>query len=261
MAIFKNKHKDNFTQIDNSFSRRTDLSALAKILMINILSHPCDWKFTPESLTKECKEGITAVRRALNELIKTGHVERIRKRTSSGQFAYEFNAYETPQSEKNISSTSELEEKKPPVKKDFVQRPYSDLPIMENPQAVNDSPILIYNKKRVTKKELQRESEKTAHAQTQAFGKFKNISLTSEEYETLVKTYGKKQTDMSIESMSEYMEIHNKNYPKQYARLDLWIRQDIDKANHTESSYQKESKRKSKNNFDVSAYACCINNF
>lgn len=255
MAIYKDRHYTGFVQIHNSFCRRTDLSALAKVIMINLLSHPCDWEFTPESVTRECKESITAVRRALNELIKAGHVERIRKRTASGQFDYEFNAYETPRVKSENPTASEPEEKEPPVKKDPVQPPYSDSPLTENPQPVIEPPIPIYNKKRNTKKVLRKESEKVASIE-QKFGKYKNVSLTPEEYNKLIELYGKDQTDRSIEVASEYGHSH-KRQPYGYARIEKWIREDIEKAQAYGQS--KDSHRKS--DFDINKYKIFVNDF
>lgn len=242
MAIYKDRHCGKFIQMHNSIARSTTLSLRAKGLLSVLLSYPETWKFNVNRLARDCKESITAVRTALNELIKAGHVERIRKRTSSGQFDYEFNVYETPQTESDKSSVSEPEEEEPPVKKDPVQRPDSDLPLTGNPQTGSEPPIpLLYNKNRFTKKEKQKECEKSTHTQVLSFskpkrklGSYQNVPLTDEEYQYLCDYYGLQETNRSIESMSKYMAVNDKKYTNTAVKLEQWIEEDIEKYGFVE---------------------------
>lgn len=263
MAIYKVRHYSNFTQISNNIIRNRELSDGAFRAFAVLLSHSEDWKFSIKSYAHEMDIGEGRASRYIHELMDAGHIEEIQDRNEKGQFVHGYNFYETPRVKDDKPNTSEPEEKKPPVKKGSKHHPSVDNPRPENPSVDNASGFSLYNnKKRVTKTDLQRESEKTAHAEKQEFGKYKNVLLTPEEYGRLVETYGKDQTDRSIEGMSDYMQIHNKSYPNVFARLDLWIRQDIEKAKQSPVPCQsKESSQKSDSDFDVSMYKIFTNNF
>ena len=241
MAIYKDRHYGKFVQMHNFIARSTTLSLRAKGLLSILLSYPETWKFNVNSLARDCKESVTAIRTALSELIKAGHVERIRKRTSSGQFDYEFNVYETPQTESDKPSASEPEKKEPPVKKATINCPNTTLPLAESPQPVNETSIPIYNKKRNTKKEERKKSEKSTRMQASSFSKpkrkfgcYQNVPLTDEEYQYLCEYYGLKDTDRSIESMSKYIASNGKKYTNTMVRLEQWIEEDIEKYGYAE---------------------------
>lgn len=63
-------HKNtDFTIMSNHHLRNQKLSLKAIGLMSKILGLPCDWNYSIAGLVKICKEGETAVRAALHELI------------------------------------------------------------------------------------------------------------------------------------------------------------------------------------------------
>ncbi|SEK27521.1 DUF6291 domain-containing protein [Ruminococcus albus] len=68
------------------------------------------------------------------------------------------------------------------------------------------------------------------------FGEFKNISLSLEEYGSLVKRFGKHMTDKCIESMDAYMEQSGKVYQSCYAKLKNWISEDIARSGNINPS-------------------------
>ena len=74
-------HKNtDFTIMSNHHLRNQKLSLKAIGLMSKILGLPCDWNYSIAGLVKICKEGETAVRAALHELID----ERYTVRRESG---------------------------------------------------------------------------------------------------------------------------------------------------------------------------------
>ena len=77
-------HKNtDFTIMSNHHLRNQKLSLKAIGLMSKILGLPCDWNYSIAGLVKICKEGETAVRAALHELIDEQYVylEKLRRTT------------------------------------------------------------------------------------------------------------------------------------------------------------------------------------
>ena len=112
---------------------------------------------------------------------------------------------------------------------------------------------------------------KTTTEAEQKFGKYKNISLTPEEYNRLIKLYGKEQTDNSIEVASEYGHCNN-NRHYGYVRIYKWIRDDVEQAkqNQTQQNQEKPKTQKQKgkgyrahhdDDFDVDKYKIFVNDF
>ena len=85
MAVFRIEKTKDFTVMSNHHLRNTDLSLKAKGLLSVILSLPETWDYSLEGLAKICKEGVSAVRTGLDELINAGYVERRRLRNEKGQ--------------------------------------------------------------------------------------------------------------------------------------------------------------------------------
>ena len=93
-------HKNtDFTIMSNHHLRNQKLSLKAIGLMSKILGLPCDWNYSIAGLVKICKEGETAVRAALHELIDERYVylEKLPPNYSkSGRFEYVYHIYEIP---------------------------------------------------------------------------------------------------------------------------------------------------------------------
>lgn len=221
MAIIKNRHYGNFTQIDNGIIH-SNLSDKALGALVRLLSHGENWKFNVQSFARERNVGETATRTVINELIKAGHVERVRTQTKSGRFEFTFNVYETPIS-------NHKPEEKSPVKKDSQKIPNVDNPLAENPQVDNGSHIPYYNNKKeaIKKEPVKAEAEKVAPALPH--GTHENVFLTDDEYRTLVETYGKEQTDYSIDTLSDFKyKTHKCKIKNDFNKLmKEWIKRDI----------------------------------
>ena len=88
MAIIRKKQKDRFSIVDNKVIEDKRLSFKARGLLIYMLSKPDDWKFYTEELAKRSdKDGISAIKSALNEIESTGYLTRKQEHKKNGQFA------------------------------------------------------------------------------------------------------------------------------------------------------------------------------
>lgn len=273
MATFRENHKEkgNFTQVSNALILDTRISSKAKLYLILMLSRPDTWKFSVDGLLRSIKEGKDALKSGLDELTEFGYLKK-EKRHIKGRWDWDYTIIENPTDDPNIKQENNQEEK---PKNEKPETPKSPAKNKRQKNSIRKIGALKFRASKTksysntgssntdfSNTDLQRESEKTAHAEKQEFGKYKNVLLTPEEYGRLVETYGKDQTDRSIEGMSDYMQIHNKSYPNVFARLDLWIRQDIEKAKQSPVPCQSEkSNQKSDSDFDVHMYDIFINNF
>jgi len=270
MTIYKDRHYSNFTQIDNAVIR-SSLSDKALGALVRLLSHGENWKFNIQSFARERNVGETTTRTVINELIKAGHVERVRTKTKEGRFEFTFNVYETP-----ITKQDSKPEKTSPDKKAPQQTPSVDNPLAESPQVDNGSSIPYSSKKEVLKKDAVKAEAEKAEPARLPHGKHYNVFLTDDEYKALVETYGKDQTDYSIDTLSDFKKkTHNCKCKNDFSKLmDTWIKQDIDwgKTPKTYVSYQSEKQEKSDsfdvekykifiNDFDVEKYDICVNDF
>ena len=64
------------------------------------------------------------------------------------------------------------------------------------------------------------------------YGRYKNVSLTPSEYESLKNEYPV-HADKYIERLSEYMETKGKSYSNHYATILSWLKQDIKPTNYS----------------------------
>lgn len=95
MAMFR-VHKDgNYTVMSNHHIRNRELSNAAKGLMCVILSLPDDWEFSVDGIVSLCKDGVSAVRRQLDELEEHGYVVRESVRVH-GRFSTVWDIHEMP---------------------------------------------------------------------------------------------------------------------------------------------------------------------
>jgi hypothetical protein len=97
MTVIHAIHSTRFTQIDNDILRDERLSFRAHGLHSYLLTFPPDWHFDLNWIADRVKDGISAIRSALNELIGFGYVRRVIRRSPSGQFeAWDYEVYERP---------------------------------------------------------------------------------------------------------------------------------------------------------------------
>lgn len=98
MSIFRiRKDKDNpYVMLNKEMLNDANISLKAKGLLAYMLSMPDDWQFYEVEILKHCKEGRTAVRSTIKELIENGYIDRRQQRKQNGKFTgYEYQVYET----------------------------------------------------------------------------------------------------------------------------------------------------------------------
>ena len=144
MAVMRVEKNSNYTVMANYHLRDNQLSLKAKGLLSVMLSLPADWDYTLAGLAYISKEGVDAIRAAVNELVHAGYIIRSRRRNQAGQLSdTEYVIYEFPQDrlcEKTYCATSADSPTIPSL-----DRPMLDKPILENPTLVSptqDKPIL-----------------------------------------------------------------------------------------------------------------------
>ncbi|CAH0415944.1 DnaD domain protein [Periweissella fabaria] len=114
------KRDKGFTTLSNEIFKH-GLSIQSVGLYSYLLSLPDDWDFYIDEIATHFKNGRDAIRKALEELEKTGFIKREQTRSANGKFgSFDWLIVDTP-------TFSPLTEKPISVK------PTSDLPISENP--------------------------------------------------------------------------------------------------------------------------------
>ncbi len=83
-------------------------------------------------------------------------------------------------------------------------------------------------------KEIEKETDiKTEiDSDREIYGRYKNVSLTPSEYESLKNEYPA-YADKYIEKLSEYMETKGKSYSNHYATILSWLKQDVKPTNYS----------------------------
>lgn len=98
MAVFRVERTGNFTVMSNHHLRDVTLSLKAKGLLSMMLSLPESWNYSIRGLAAICREGVSAVTSALQELEEAGYVVRRQLRDSRSGRIYdtEYVIYEQP---------------------------------------------------------------------------------------------------------------------------------------------------------------------
>ena len=84
-TVFRVQKTKDFTVMSNHHLKNKDLSLRSKGLLSFMLSLPEDWDYSLKGLATLNKEGIDAIRSAINELEAFGYIERSRVRNEKGQ--------------------------------------------------------------------------------------------------------------------------------------------------------------------------------
>lgn len=97
MAIFRVERTQDYITMSNRHFKNKNLSLKAKGLLSEMLSLPEGWDFTLRGLAFINKEGVDAIRTAIQELEKTGYVVRRQTRDENGKMSVtEYTIYEVP---------------------------------------------------------------------------------------------------------------------------------------------------------------------
>ena len=133
MAVMRVEKNSNYTVMANHHLRDKRLSLKAKGLLSVMISLPAEWDYTLAGLAYISKEGVSAIRAAIQELEENGYVTRARLRNEAGQLGdTEYTIYEFPQNEEKAAKPSSSS-----------QAPVSALAdVSENVEPVCGNPII-----------------------------------------------------------------------------------------------------------------------
>ena len=107
MSIFRVEKNRNYTCMSNHHLRNDELSYKAIGILSKILSLPDNYKITIQGLAYSVKDGVSAVKSGIDELIAAGYIVRRQVRTANGTFGeYEYDVYEIPQNSDTNAGTS-----------------------------------------------------------------------------------------------------------------------------------------------------------
>lgn len=147
MAIYRTAKTSNYTPFDNEFIRNTYMSMKATMLLLKMLSMKKDWSFTIEGLVTICKEGKTAIKSAIAELEKFGHLHRRQSRKENGQIEYVYDVYENPKDVPQTDEELNKEPDEPVVTKPQAKKQPPEKPSKVSPQTENLSTVYYYKEK------------------------------------------------------------------------------------------------------------------
>lgn len=157
MAVMRVEKTANYTVMANYHLRDNRLSLKAKGLLSVMLSLPPEWDFTLRGLTSISKEGISAIRAAINELEESGYVLRARVRNEIGQLTdTEYTIYEQPQIASHYDEDKKPDSASPICEKPTLENPTLDnltlgKPTLETPMLVNRTQLSTNKKKKEIK--------------------------------------------------------------------------------------------------------------
>lgn len=97
------KKTSNFTILDNTALRDDKLSWKAKGLLAYLLHLPDDWKINVEDLKNRSKDGRDSTNNAIKELVENGYILRTRNREGGRFKSYDYDLFETPQTENTVT--------------------------------------------------------------------------------------------------------------------------------------------------------------
>ena len=89
--------QSNWTQVRNEVINDPRLSFKATAVLIYILSKPDHWRTSTIQLSKVKREGIDAVRTAMQELKQAGYVRTHRYQDPQGRWQYDTEVFDIPQ--------------------------------------------------------------------------------------------------------------------------------------------------------------------
>lgn len=243
-------HKNtDFTIMSNHHLRNMKLSLKAVGFMSKLLGLPDDWCYSIAGLVKICKEGETAVRSALHELIdeKYVYVEKLPPNYSkSGRFEYVYHIYEIPYEdmpdglecpELFIKKREEKQAKSAlNAEKQDTENPHLENQGIENQGQLN---TYISNTKESSTKEcnaavsVPQKSSSKSQLKKRAQDNKKNyaeaVTMTEEEYQKLTQQHTKAFVDKCIEILNNYKLSSGKQYKSDYHTILNWVVERVSK--------------------------------
>lgn len=97
MTIFRVKHNQNYSVINNTINFDNRLTMKAKGIWMYAFSRPDDWQFHLNDIVNQCVDGEKAIKSGLRELEECGYLQRVQEKDKQGRFEkVEWCFYETP---------------------------------------------------------------------------------------------------------------------------------------------------------------------
>lgn len=123
--------KNKYGVTPNELLNNSEISLRAKGLFTFLQSKPDSWKFSTERISKQTKEGINSVRKALQELEEKGYLVRTAEKKDGKWNGYNYTLYEKPSylkptTEERSSENCEPSSKNNSSKKDIVKKNIKD---------------------------------------------------------------------------------------------------------------------------------------
>lgn len=244
-------HKNtDFTIMSNHHLRNLKLSLKAVGLMSKILGLPDGWNYSIAGLVKICKEGETAVRSALHELIdeKYVYVEKLPPNYSkSGRFEYVYHIYEIPYEDTpnglecpelfiKLREEAKLNADSQDAEKQDTENLHLEIQGVENQGQLN---TYISSTKELSTKKLnttvsapQKSSSKSQSKKKAQDNKKKYaeaVTMTEEEYQKLTQQHTKAFVDKCIEILNNYKLSSGKQYKSDYHTILNWVVERVSK--------------------------------
>lgn len=244
-------HKNtDFTIMSNHHLRNLKLSLKAVGLMSKILGLPDGWNYSIAGLVKICKEGETAVRSALHELIdeKYVYVEKLPPNYSkSGRFEYVYHIYEIPYEDTpnglecpelfiKFREEAKLNADSQDAEKQDTENLHLEIQGVENQGQLN---TYISSTKELSTKKLnttvsapQKSSSKSQSKKKAQDNKKKYaeaVTMTEEEYQKLTQQHTKAFVDKCIEILNNYKLSSGKQYKSDYHTILNWVVERVSK--------------------------------
>lgn len=248
-------HKNtDFTIMCNHHLRNMKLSLKAVGFMSKLLGLPDDWCYSIAGLVKICKEGETAVRAALHELIDENYVyvEKLPPNYSkSGRFEYVYHIYEIPyedipeglecpelfiKKQKEKQSKTNLNADFQDAEKQDTENLHIEIQGVKNHGQLN---TYISSMKESSTKELNttvsvpQKSSSQSQSKKKLQDKKKNyaeaVTMTEEEYQKLTLQHTKAFVDKCIEILNNYKLSSGKQYKSDYYTILNWVVERVSK--------------------------------
>ena len=225
MAVLKNRTQGNYTVVSQNIMKDRNLSLTERGMLLTLLSLPDNWNLTIRGLSQILPDGKDKISRTLNGLIEKGYITREQGRGDNGKFdSTNLEVHEAPVENPSPTPPSGDDDDSSSPKGKIT--PYPEKPYPENPDTVNpdtDNPPQYINNISNNYKSINHEV-------------CKEDTLTDDEYEDLVKEFGKVSVDYQIQR------IRDRGYKGclNYETIRAWCRERLDRT----VSYQNSPPRK-----------------
>ncbi len=237
MTVIKIKQQTEFSTLSNSVLQNEKLSIESIGLWAHCMSRPADWTFYVKQLCSQFRIGKERMYKIINELIEEGYAFRGQKmETKESSLAGNRKVFSTIEYiffPYQISQKEYLDLKKEYPGSEF-KKSFSNgnLPLTESPLTENRP---LQNKEELHIKDKERETPEAKAPAPPVSVDFisGNVKMAQQEYDKLVKRYGKTIVDEKIEALDDRSKIYPAEFKKYKCHatvIKTWIARDQKKA-------------------------------